>query len=97
MTQSILDEIPSNYFDSTSPRPLKTVDLISASAADAAQVLKDANKDWGLALAEDEISYLVKAFLGLKRNPSDCELMMFAQVCLLKGTTYLYMKSQGQF
>jgi phosphoribosylformylglycinamidine (FGAM) synthase-like enzyme len=24
---------------------------------------------------------LAEAFLGLKRNPSDCELMMFAQVC----------------
>jgi phosphoribosylformylglycinamidine synthase len=41
--------------------------------------LADANKAWGLALAEDEIDYLVTAFTGLKRNPTDVELMMFAQ------------------
>jgi phosphoribosylformylglycinamidine synthase len=33
----------------------------------------------GLALAEDEIEYLVNAFTDLKRNPTDVELMMFAQ------------------
>jgi phosphoribosylformylglycinamidine synthase len=41
--------------------------------------LETANKQWGLALAEDEIEYLVNAFNGLKRNPTDVELMMFAQ------------------
>lgn len=78
MTQVILDSIPDDYFASTTPRPLKTVNL--SKSDDAIRVLKDANKDWGLALAEDEISYLVEAFLSLKRDPSDCELMMFAQV-----------------
>jgi phosphoribosylformylglycinamidine synthase len=34
---------------------------------------------WGLALADDEIDYLVHAFPGLARNPTDVELMMFAQ------------------
>jgi phosphoribosylformylglycinamidine synthase len=43
------------------------------------QALQDANKRWGLALAEDEISYLVTSFTQLKRNPTDVELMMFAQ------------------
>ncbi|HCT27009.1 MAG TPA: phosphoribosylformylglycinamidine synthase, partial [Stenotrophomonas sp.] len=38
-----------------------------------------ANTELGLALAEDEIDYLVNAFNGLKRNPHDIELMMFAQ------------------
>ncbi|KAI5935584.1 Phosphoribosylformylglycinamidine synthase [Manis javanica] len=33
----------------------------------------------GLALADDEIDYLVDAFKGLQRNPTDVELMMFAQ------------------
>ncbi|MBT9466466.1 phosphoribosylformylglycinamidine synthase [Hydrogenophaga sp.] len=41
--------------------------------------LERANTDWGLALAIDEIDYLVTAFTGLKRNPTDVELMMFAQ------------------
>ena len=43
------------------------------------QALVQANADDGLALAEDEIDYLVEAFGKLGRNPSDAELMMFAQ------------------
>ncbi|MBU1819120.1 MAG: phosphoribosylformylglycinamidine synthase, partial [Gammaproteobacteria bacterium] len=38
-----------------------------------------ANTRFGLALADDEIDYLVNAFTGLARNPTDVELMMFAQ------------------
>eukprot|EP01034_Spumella_vulgaris_P039951 gene39951-49382_t len=38
-----------------------------------------ANTRFGLALADDEIDYLVTAFTGLNRNPTDVELMMFAQ------------------
>ena len=38
-----------------------------------------ANKDFGLALSDDEIDYLVAAFTGLKPQPTDVELMMFAQ------------------
>jgi phosphoribosylformylglycinamidine synthase len=41
--------------------------------------LEEANRRFGLALADDEIDYLVQAFTGLGRNPSDVELMMFAQ------------------
>src|SRR5690606_1037477 len=41
--------------------------------------LEQANVDLGLALADDEIDYLVESFQGLGRNPSDVELMMFAQ------------------
>ncbi len=41
--------------------------------------LEDANVRFGLALADDEMDYLVNAFTGLKRNPTDVELMMFAQ------------------
>ena len=35
--------------------------------------------DWGLALSADEIDYLAAAFARLGRNPTDVELMMFAQ------------------
>ena len=38
-----------------------------------------ANVELGLALADDEIDYLVASFEELQRNPSDAELMMFAQ------------------
>ena len=55
-------------------RPLRTISL--ASGRDA---LAKANVDLGLALSEDEIDYLVKNFTALKRDPTDVELMMFAQ------------------
>ncbi len=45
----------------------------------AAPPWKRANTAWGLALADDEIDYLVDAFTELGRNPTDVELMMFAQ------------------
>jgi phosphoribosylformylglycinamidine synthase len=61
--------------------------LKEKSSFDAAMdALRLANKEWGLALAEDEMSYLVKAFLAidnaeaLNRDPTDAELMMFGQV-----------------
>ncbi len=41
--------------------------------------LEDANRRFGLALADDEIDYLVQAFTALGRDPTDVELMMFAQ------------------
>ncbi len=55
-------------------RPLRTVSL--ASGRDA---LVAANSELGLALSDDEIDYLVKNFAALGRDPTDVELMMFAQ------------------
>ena len=43
------------------------------------QALEVANTQLGLALAADEISYLLQAFARLGRDPTDAELMMFAQ------------------
>ncbi len=62
-------------FATLEPAPMDHVDVLGGGRA----ALVDANKLWGLALAEDEIDYLVNAFTGLKRNPTDVELMMFAQ------------------
>jgi phosphoribosylformylglycinamidine synthase len=62
-------------FTALDPAPMDHVDVLGGGRA----ALVDANKAWGLALAEDEIDYLVTAFTGLKRNPTDVELMMFAQ------------------
>jgi len=62
-------------FEQTEPLPLETVDILN-SGRDALVV---ANSNLGLALADDEIDYLLESFLGLERNPTDVELMMFAQ------------------
>ncbi len=62
-------------FTELHPAPMEHVDVLGGGRA----ALEKANTDWGLALADDEIDYLVNAFNGLKRNPTDVELMMFAQ------------------
>jgi phosphoribosylformylglycinamidine synthase len=55
--------------------PLATIDVLAGGKA----ALEAANAEFGLALAVDEMDYLVNAFTQLKRNPTDVELMMFAQ------------------
>ena len=62
-------------FSHTEPATFKSVDILQGGR----DALVQANQDWGLALAEDEISYLVDSFTALGRNPNDIELMMFAQ------------------
>jgi phosphoribosylformylglycinamidine synthase len=62
-------------FTALDPASMDHVDVLCGGRA----ALEEANKTWGLALADDEIDYLVKAFTGLNRNPTDVELMMFAQ------------------
>ena len=57
------------------PVEMTQVDVIGGGL----EALSQANKELGLALAEDEIDYLVSSFKSLGRNPSDAELMMFAQ------------------
>ena len=66
-------------FTALEPAPMAHVDVLSGGPEMGRRALAQANKTWGLALAEDEIDYLVNAFTGLKRNPTDVELMMFAQ------------------
>ena len=65
--QSLLTSLPA--------QPLAFVDVKQGGRA----ALVKANTDGGLALADDEIDYLLQAFRQLDRNPSDAELMMFAQ------------------
>ena len=55
--------------------PMAHVDVLQGGKA----ALETANVQFGLALAADEIDYLVQAFTTLQRNPTDVELMMFAQ------------------
>jgi phosphoribosylformylglycinamidine synthase len=77
MTESVLlqREDAVHLFDERAGRPMEHVDVLSLGRS----ALVSANKDFGLALSDDEIDYLVDAFTGLKRNPTDVELMMFAQ------------------
>ncbi|MBT0728149.1 phosphoribosylformylglycinamidine synthase [Rosenbergiella australiborealis] len=62
-------------FTQQAPHPLTTVDIQQGGR----QALAEANTRLGLALAEDEIDYLLNAFTQLGRNPNDVELYMFAQ------------------
>ena len=62
-------------FVQTQPAPLERVDILQGGRA----ALVGANISLGMALADDEIDYLVAAFVELGRNPTDVELMMFAQ------------------
>lgn len=77
MTQLVLGalEDASALFSHAQPKPLTAVDVLGGGRA----ALEQANQNLGLALAEDEIDYLVKSFNDLGRNPHDIELMMFAQ------------------
>ncbi|HTN31544.1 MAG TPA: phosphoribosylformylglycinamidine synthase, partial [Pseudomonas sp.] len=77
MTQIVLQRFDdaAALFSHAQPRPLVAVDVLGGGRAALAQ----ANLELGLALAEDEIDYLVESFTELGRNPHDIELMMFAQ------------------
>jgi len=77
MTQVVLGDLPAcaALFRHEAPRPMNSVPVLAAGRA----ALVAANVDLGLALAEDEIDYLVNAFTTLGRDPNDIELMMFAQ------------------
>ncbi len=77
MTESVLtDPQDANcLFIHAEPVPLQSVDVIGGGKA----ALIAANSELGLALSTEEIDYLVESFQGLRRNPTDVELMMFAQ------------------
>ena len=77
MTQAILPDVEAAacLFEHPAPRPMTQVDVLGGGQAS----LEAANRTMALALAPDEIDYLVENFRALGRNPSDVELMMFAQ------------------
>lgn len=64
-----------NLFAHHQPAPVASVDMLGQGRS----ALEEANRRLGLALAEDEIDYLLDAFTALNRNPNDIELYMFAQ------------------
>jgi phosphoribosylformylglycinamidine synthase len=78
MTESVVsdvDGIAEKIFAHGEPQPLSSVDVLEGGST----ALSVANYELGLALSNDEIDYLVENFQKLERNPTDVELMMFAQ------------------
>ena len=81
MTEQVAFErqAAAHLFDGRLPEPLVHVDVLGPAPNGGRVALERANGEFGLALSADEIDYLVDAFTRLGRNPSDVELMMFAQ------------------
>jgi len=77
MTQTWLAESPraDQIFGRHAPRPMTRIDVLGEGRT----ALLAADTELGLALSADEIDYLVENFMRLGRNPTDVELMMFAQ------------------
>jgi phosphoribosylformylglycinamidine synthase len=77
MTEVICTDVADarQLFAHVSPRPMLTVDLMGGGRG----ALAAANTQLGLALSDDEIDYLERSFVRAGRNPTDTELMMFAQ------------------
>ncbi len=77
MTEQVADslEAATALFQHFEPKPMQSVDILAGGRA----ALEAANGEFGLALSEDEIDYLVENYQKLGRNPTDVELTMFAQ------------------
>jgi phosphoribosylformylglycinamidine synthase len=77
MTETVLSDLndAEKLYHHAEPKPLSSVDILQGGAT----ALNAANSDMGLALSPDEIDYLVENFSKIGRNPTDVELMMFAQ------------------
>ena len=77
MTESVLPDFQSaeKLFAAHEDQSFDTVDVLGGGRA----ALEAADKNMGLALSSDEMDYLLENYRALNRNPSDVELMMFAQ------------------
>ena len=77
MTQQVLTDIrkTSELFSISAPGNLKDINIFS----EGKNALEKANRDLGLALSDDEIHYLYENYSKTNKNPTDAELMMFAQ------------------
>lgn len=77
MTQKVFSSFEdlNVLFSHDAPKPYAAVPILT----EGREALVRADQELGLALADDEIDYLVENFIALKRNPTDVELMMFAQ------------------
>ncbi|GAB2640966.1 phosphoribosylformylglycinamidine synthase [Psychrobacter pocilloporae] len=78
MTQSLVYDLSdvSKLFDDQAPASLNHIDVIGQGQS----ALESANTEFGFALSSEDIDYLMNAYVNeLGRNPTDVELMMFAQ------------------
>jgi len=77
MTEAVFASLTDaqKLYHTAEPAPLSTVDILSGGKA----ALEAANAEMGLALSPDEVDYLIENFQRMGRNPTDVELMMFAQ------------------
>lgn len=77
MTEAVI-QVPEQQellFAVKQPAQLVTIKLLE----EGRDALQRHNVQMGLALSSDELDYLAESFTRLNRNPSDAELMMFAQ------------------
>ncbi|MCI0749487.1 MAG: phosphoribosylformylglycinamidine synthase, partial [Nevskiales bacterium] len=78
MTESVLEDLSAlaHVFEDPPCRHLRTVEILKGGCT----ALEAANREWGLALSAQEMEGLIGHFTQAQRNPTDAELMMFAQV-----------------
>lgn len=75
MTEGVYRDV-SDIFEHLTPPPFKTFDVLGRGREELAR----ANVEMGLALSDDEVDYLCRAYTAIQRNPTDVELVMFGQV-----------------
>ena len=78
MTESYLNNIKDAdlLFSELKPKEYQNIDVLLLGKS----AIEKANIELGLALSDGEIEYLYDQFSTLGRNPTDIELMMFAQI-----------------
>lgn len=77
MTETVVNQLEDaeRLFHHADPKPLSSIDILQGGKA----ALELANNEMGLALSPDEVDYLLENYRKMGRNPTDVELMMFAQ------------------
>lgn len=77
MTESVVGNLADaeKLYHHADPKPLSSIDILNRGIS----ALNEANNDMGLALSPDEVEYLLENYTKMGRNPTDVELMMFAQ------------------
>ena len=77
MTENVINQAneASALYQTLADRPLQRIPVLEKGRS----ALDKANQELGLALSDDEVEYLTENFIRLERNPSDVELIMFAQ------------------
>ena len=77
MTETVIESVDdaNALYQTLGDRPLSRIPVLTQGRA----ALDAANQELGLALSDDEVAYLTENFIRLERNPSDVELIMFAQ------------------